>query len=131
MSTSASPEYLPAHERRYMHDDYLCSLVNEPHGEYWACLDCRRKRKAAVAVRLGPSRPGPQPHNQIGTFEEQLARAKQGRQPEPLSQAEVDRLAVTIEIHGEQLAPVLMEILAEPMAQLVALLIQDNQRRAS
>lgn len=64
-------------------------------------------------------RPGLQPENQIGWREK----------PRPLAPDEFARLVVTIRDHAEELVPILMGVLATPIAELCGVLLAHTRRR--
>jgi hypothetical protein len=66
-------------------------------------------------------RAGRQPWNQIAdSFEEQFARAKAGRQPEPLDEVSARRLVATVAEFPDLFGPALMNLLAPDLGELVA-----------
>jgi hypothetical protein len=71
-------------------------------------------------------RPGPQPHNQIGTLAQQFALAHTPR-PTP-QELNAERLAACIRAHRDIFTKVLLEILAAPIGEFCGEFFAERNR---
>jgi hypothetical protein len=105
---AGAPRWLPAHLRDDQHDPFLCSLVDELHGDYWACSACVARHRAQLDEAPGAGADVQWPHhgepNTQGT----------GRRHSLAQQ-----LAEALHEHPDLLRPVLLQLLTDAITDIV------------